>query len=368
MSEWLAACGTGFRLQAKQFSKARLIICLTVVEALTFLFLVSLFGLTGSKAPTAIILKDHGPLVQSFVTDLQNDHHSFRLEVMSASTAQQLLNRGDLVAIITIPSDFSSKVRAGQTAAISVAVDNVDADLTDDIQRAVPAAIETFGVQHHFSGIRVAPSEFDLIGHDTAYIPYLVVSALALDALVVAGALAATAMAGEWENRTLVQWRLSPSPMTGLLVGKLLMVIVVSTVAVWMAGFLVFFGYGVHPHDLPGALAALALCTVIFSAIGACVGNLLRRTLPVATLFFGLALPLYIDSGSLEPEHFDGNWLWLVAHLTPVYAAVGVLQSTINGLRVTPEPVAVDLGILVLWALAAVAVAHTILQRSRTAR
>ncbi|HUA95928.1 MAG TPA: ABC transporter permease [Acidimicrobiales bacterium] len=368
MSEWFAACSAGLRLQARQFGKARVIICLTVVEALTFLFLVSLFGLTGSKAPTAIIMQDHGALAQSFVTDLRNDHHSFRLEVMGATEAKQLLDRGDLVAIITIPADFSSTVRSGHTAAISVAVDNVDADLTDDIQRAVPAAIETFGVQHHFGGIRVAPAEHDLIGHDTAYIPYLVVSALALDALVVAGALAATAMAGEWENRTLVQWRLAPASMTGVLIGKLITVVAVSTVAVWMAALLVFFGYGVHPHSLPGALSALVLCTVIFAAIGACVGNLLRKTLPVATLFFGLALPLYIDSGSLEPERFDGGWLWFVAHLTPVYAAVGVLQSAINGLKVTPEPVAVDLGILLLWAVAAVAVAHSILQRARRAQ
>src|SRR5439155_19726804 len=103
--------------------------------------------------------------------------------------------------------------------------------------------------------------------------------------------------------------------------------------------------YGVHPQNMVGTLGALALCTVIFAALGACVGNALKRTLPVATLFFGLALPLYIDSGSLEPERFDGGKLWLVAHLTPVYAAVGVLQKAVHGFAVTPEPVAVDLGV-----------------------
>jgi hypothetical protein len=149
---------------------------------------------------------------------------------------------------------------------LPVTIDNVDTDLTDDIQRALPAAIQTFGLQHHFNGIRLAPVEHDLLSYDTAYVPYLVVSALGLDALVVAGALGATAMAGEWENKTLVQWRLSPSPMSGLLIGKLIAVVIVSTLAVWVAALLVFFGYGVHPHDAVGTLAALALCCVIFTA------------------------------------------------------------------------------------------------------
>ena len=51
MSDWWAACSAGFRLQTRQFVKGPLLIALTLVEALTFLALVSLFGLTGSKAP-----------------------------------------------------------------------------------------------------------------------------------------------------------------------------------------------------------------------------------------------------------------------------------------------------------------------------
>ncbi len=368
MSDWWGACKAGIRLQSLQFLKAPLLIALTLVEALTFLALVSLFGLTGSKAPTALVVQDHSPLAASFEKVLINDHHSFRLEPMSLASAKQQLAAGNVVDILTIPKGFGASVGSGATVVLPVTIDNVDTDLTDDIQRALPAAIETFGVEHHFSGIRVAPEEHDLLGYDTAYVPYLVVSALGLDALVVAGALAATAMAGEWENRTLVQWRLSPSSMSALLIGKLIAVAIVSTVAVWIAALLVFFGYGVRPHDLPGTLAALALITVIFTALGAVVGNLLRRTLPVAIVFFGIALPLYIDSGSLEPERFDGHWLWYFGHATPVYAAVGVLQNTVHGLLVTPESIPVDLGILALWALFAVTVAYRILQRSKAVR
>ena len=68
---------------------------------------------------------------------------------------------------------------------------------------------------------------------------------------------------------------------------------------------------------------------------------------------------------TVTSERFDGGKLWLVAHLTPVYAAVGVLQKAVHGFAVTPEPVAVDLGVLLLWALAALALAQFMLQRSK---
>ena len=45
----------------------------------------------------------------------------------------------------------------------------------------------------------------------------------------------------------------------------------------------------------------------------------------------------------------------MIAHVSPVYYAVGVLEWAFHGLRVTPEPVYVDLLVLLAIALAAVA-------------
>jgi len=73
---------------------------------------------------------------------------------------------------------------------------------------------------------------------------------------------------------------------------------------------------------------------------------------------FGLAMPLYVDSGALEPTRFDGDTIWMIAHLSPVYYAVGVLEWAFHGLRVTPEPIWLDM--LVLVAIALVASALTL--------
>ena len=351
------------RLELTQLGRSRLLLAFTALEALTFLLLVSLFGLTGSRAPTAVVDEDHGPLAASLVGFLRQAHHSFALRSLSAERARSDLTAGRIVAVITIPPGFSAAVAAGGTVALPVDVDNVDVDLTDDIERAVPSALAAFGRAHGFAGIRVVAAERDLIPHDTGFIPYLVVSALALDALVVAGVLGAVAMTREFEAGTLSQWRLAPVASGWLLAGKLAGAAAVSSAAIGVAAIVVFAGYGIAPLHAVTTFAALLLCVAIFTCMGSCVGALLRRSLPVAALFFGLALPLYIDSGALEPERFDGNVIWAIAHASPVYYAVGVLEQAVHGLRVTPEPVSADVAVLVAWAALAAGIASSVVAR-----
>jgi len=325
-------------------------VALTALAAVSFLALVSLFGLTGSYAPMALIDEDQGPYAQRFIEALQNAHHSFRLRPMSAAAAAAQLREGRLVGSITLPANFSAEVARGTTVPIEVRVDNVNVDLTNDVQRALPAAVVSFGRSLGLPGLRVALAEHDLLPHDTGYIPYLVVSALALDALVVAGALGAMAVAREWEGRTLKLWRLAPAAPGALLAGKLVAAGAVAAGALGVAAGVAIAVYGVVPVAPLAAIAALVACVVIFTCLGACLGALVRRTLAAVPLMFGLAMPLYLDSGALEPARFDGEAIWGLAHLSPVYYAVGVLEWAFHGLRVTPEPVSIDLLILGVFA------------------
>ena len=149
----------------------------------------------------ALIDRDGGPQARRFVDALLGAHHSFALKNMSLDEAEAALGTGRLVGIITIPAGFSDDVARGVTVPIDVRIDNVNVDLTNDVQRALPAAIVAFGRGNTFPGLRVRMDEHDVLSHDTGYIPYLVVSALALDAMVIAGVLGAMATAREWERR-----------------------------------------------------------------------------------------------------------------------------------------------------------------------
>jgi ABC-2 type transport system permease protein len=345
-------------LELAQLHGNRAFVALTGLAAVSFLVMVSLFGLTGAYAPVALIDLDGGPYAHRFVDALLGAHHSFALQHMRLDQAEAALLSGRLVGIITIPAGFSAAIERGVTVPIDVRIDNVNVDLTHDVQRALPAAVVAFGRAHKFPGIRVQMVEHDVMPHDTGYIPYLVVSALALDAMVIAGVLGAMATAREWERKTVKMLRLSPAPAGIVLAGKLAVGAAVAAAALAIALLAIVFVYGVVPVAPWTTAFTLVACVAIFTCVGAWLGALLKRTLAAVPLLFGLAMPFYVDSGALEPTRFDGEAIWMLAHLSPVYYAVGVLEWAFHGLRVTPEPVYVDL--LVLLAIALVAVLLTL--------
>ena len=328
---------------------------LTALAAVSFLAMVSLFGLTGAYAPVALIDQDGGPYASRLVEALNGAHHSFRLKSMSAGEAHKALLSGRLVGIITIPAGFSRDVENGTTVALDVRIDNVNVDLTNDVQRALPAAIVAFGRHHRFPGLRVQMVEHDVIPHDTGYIPYLVVSALALDAMVIAGILGAMAVAREFEHGTVKLLRLAPSSRAVMLAGKLAVAAAVAAGALAITVTAIVIVYGVVPVAPWTTAFTLLVCVAIFTCLGAWLGALLKRTLAAVPLLFGLAMPFYVDSGALEPTRFDGDTIWRIAHASPVYYAVGVLEWAYHGLRVTPEPIYVNLLVLIAIALAATA-------------
>ena len=258
---------------------------------------------------------------------------------------------------------FSASILQGKPIPVNVEVDNVDADLTDDIQRALPSAIVSFGKKLNFPGIRVHVNEQDILKHDTGFIPYLIVSALALDAFVIAGILGAVAVAREYEIGTFKMLTLSPIYPLVPFIGRMLAADTIAFLGILISAEIVIVGYKVVPLHPIEMLGTLLTCVIIFGCIGAVVGAGLKRTLPIAALIFGLALPLYIDSGALEPERFDGNIIWTFAHLSPIYYAVGLLENAFHGFQVTPESPVMDFLLLFIWAIFMTLIAGSLIKR-----
>jgi ABC-2 type transport system permease protein len=352
-------------LELAHLHRNRAFVALTVLAAVSFLMMVSLFGLTGAYAPVAVIDRDGGTYSQRFIEALVGAHHSFALKHMRADEALAALGTGRLVAMITIPAGFSADIERGATVAIDVQIDNINVDLTNDVQRALPAAIVAFGRRHNFPGLRVHMQEHDVLPHDTGYISYLVVSALALDAMLIAGILGALATAREWERKTVKMLRVSPSSAGAVLAGKLIVAGAVAAAALLVTVLAIMLLYHVVPVAPWATLFALCACVAIFTCFGAWLGAVLKRTLAAVPLLFGLIMPLYVDSGALEPTRFDGETIWRIAHLSPIYYAVGVLEWAYHGIRVTPEPVYLDL--LALLAIAVVSVTLTMAKLSEGA-
>jgi ABC-2 type transport system permease protein len=362
---WVRVSLMSANLELAHLRRNRSFVALTGLAAVSFLVMVSLFGLTGAYAPVALINRDGGPYAQRFIDSLLRAHHSFALKHMTAEEAENALHAARLVGIITIPTGFSADVERGATVPIDVQIDNVNVDLTNDVQRALPAAIVDFGRQHNFPGLRARVVEHDVLLHDTGYIPYLAVSALALDAMLIAGILGALATSREWEHKTIKLLRLSPAPAGAVLAGKILVAGAVAAAALIVTLLAIVLIYGVVPVAPWATMSTICALVAIFTCFGAWLGATLKRTLAAVPLLFGLVMPFYVDSGALEPTRFDGETIWKIAHLSPIYYAVGVLEWAYHGIRVTPEPVYVDL--LILMAIALVSLALTLGKLSKGA-
>jgi len=363
LSHNLQVFRAAMKMEWAQLCANRAFVILSALAAISLIVMVSLFGLTGSYAPVAVINQDHGPFSRRILEAMDHAYHSFALKFPPPETAEAELMSGRLVGILTIPNDFTAKIEHGETANLDMRVDNLNVDLTNDVQRALPAAIVANG--RNFPGVRVQMEEHDVWPHDTSYISYLVVSGLALDAMLIAGILGALITAREWENQTLKMLRMTPASFAAMLLGRLVVAASAAAFALMVALLVIVQIYNVVPASLSSVLLALSLCVIIFVCLGACLGVLLKRTLTVVPLMFGLVMPFYVASGALEPARFDGEVIWRLAHLSPVYYAVGLLEWAFHGLHVTPEPIYMDLLILLALALGSILLALNRLSRGR---
>ncbi|MGA8913545.1 MAG: ABC transporter permease, partial [Nitrososphaeraceae archaeon] len=109
----------------------------SIIIPINFLLLFLLFALTGGQAPTAVVLKDNGPYAQQLLSAMEHSH-SFIIQQTTASDAQNLMQKGQIVAIVTVPANFDAALKHGSRVELPVVVNNLDVDFTNDIRRAVP--------------------------------------------------------------------------------------------------------------------------------------------------------------------------------------------------------------------------------------
>src|SRR6266851_1178097 len=94
----------------------------------------SLFAVSGGLAPTAVVMHETGPYARAFY-DAMAHAHSFRLQTASTQEAQDLLQAGKIVAVVTIPADFDTRVQQNEPVQVSVQINNLNTDFTNDSRR-----------------------------------------------------------------------------------------------------------------------------------------------------------------------------------------------------------------------------------------
>src|SRR6266516_3724069 len=150
----------------------------SVIIPINFLLLFLLFALTG-----AIVLEDKGPYAQQFLSAMEHSH-SFIIQQTTSVDAQNLMKKGQVVAIVTVPDNFDSLLRQGNQVQLRVVLNNLNVDFTNDIRRAVPLAITSFYANAFPNQVVIRAHEVDYYSHDTGYVQYLVVSLMVVSVML----------------------------------------------------------------------------------------------------------------------------------------------------------------------------------------
>src|SRR5260221_285623 len=193
----------------------------SIILPLNVLVLMSLLVVSGGLAPTAVVMQDTGPLAQQLYT-ARNQANSFVLQQATIEQADALIEQGKIVAVVTIPADFDTRIRQHQSVAVGVKINNLNTDFTNDIRRALPLSITSFYAKAEPSVVTITPQERDAYPQDLGYIPFLAVPILVIGLMVGGMVQAGTAAAVEWEKETMKELLLSPASRLAILLGKML--------------------------------------------------------------------------------------------------------------------------------------------------
>ena len=353
--------------EIKSVLTQRIAVILGVLLPVNFLILMSLFAISGGLAPTAVVMQEVGPYARAFY-DAMAHAHSFRLQTASAQEAQDLIQTGKIVAVVTIPANFDTRVRQNQRVVVEVQINNLNTDFTNDIRRAVPLSITIFYGKAFPHLVTVAAREHDLHAQDTDYIPYLTVSILVV-ALLVGGLLqSGVPAAAEWEQATIKEVLLSPASRFAVMVGKMAGALVIALAAVVVVLATVILLFGVWPLHWGEVVVFTLLVTVIFIAYGTLLGTLLKRRQAFAALAIASSVPLFFISGAFGPISFGNNVvLSVLAQLFPMYYAVVLMQHAFHGFDLNTYGLGMNILILSGYALGLILLAALVLRRSTIA-
>jgi ABC-2 type transport system permease protein len=322
-----AMCKKDLRIWLRQPSN----VTITVLPALALLFVDALSAGAVGSSPVALVNLDHGARGQQMV---QVIHRAdvFRVHDATAAQAQVLYKDLDVVAIVTIPANFTQAVETHEPTHIGVQINNLNADFTNDIRRAVPDVITQFYQQQgSASTILVTLQEQNLRSQDIQLFQYSAMPLVVL-LLVVSGIVSSSlAAAGEWETRTIKELLLSPTTNAAIITGKVLTGFVTTTaLGVLVLGVGNVLGW-VQPVGIYWltVLLIVALIALFSAGLGVALGALLQRIQPVSTAAIVLALYLFFLTGGTAVLAFDPSWLQTIATFVPLYYGRHALEMAI---------------------------------------
>ena len=335
-------------------------IAATVLPAIAFMVILYFGAQAVGRNPVALVVKDSGPHAQELINIL-SDSGAFKVAMITIAPqkAEDALKQVKVAAVITIPSNFDAAYNAKKPDPVTIHINNLNLDFTNDLRRSLPAAITMFyagqsAINGNNSPIQIRVKETDLRSQDIDLLRFELVPNLVL-LLTTAGIVnAGLATAREWEDSTIKELLLAPISKAAIITGKLLsgwittlLIAAVVLVVGAASGYLRPAGtiYWIS------TLVIVLLIALASAGLGVAIGAASRRFQRVTAIGIPLSIDLFFLSGGITVAAFLPTWLQTIAHFVPTFYGTHALQTAI--FYSSTEGLALDISVLGATALVA---------------
>src|SRR5262249_16755576 len=316
--------------------------------------------------PTAVLLADDGPQGRTLVEAIRNSSYfHFVRQVKTEEEAHDVLARGEVLFLVTIPQNFSRDLLRGDRPVLLVEADAtdpaatsnatgslrvlVDAALQDDLKGPLAYLAPTGGPAEPRGHARYNPqalTHFNII-------PGLMGVVVTLTMIMITG----LAITRERERGTMENLLSMPMRPFEVLIGKIIPYIVVGYIQV---GFILAAAQALFNVPMSGSLGLLLVAAFVFIAANLAVGitfsTVAQNQLQAMQLTFFFFLPALLLSGFPFPFRGMPVWAQTLGEALPLTHFLRIVRGIMlkgNGL----EDIAGEIWPIALFAAVALIVA-----------
>lgn len=273
------------------------------------------------KMPLAVVDYDRTPasraLIQNFMT---TDVFIDAGYATSAQEAEDWLQSGRARVALIIPKQFQDLLVINRRPDIQLLLDGTNSNMAAQAQMYAQTIVHRFSQSRlpDPSMSKVKPATRIWYNPDQTYTSFMVLSMIALAALMVGIIHPAASIVREKEAGTLEQLRVTPIKIQELFLSKTMPTLIIGLLSIFPS-LLIVWWFGV---PFRGSIILLLALTAIFLISAISLGVLIAaisKTLQQALLlaFFGL-FPLMFLSGSLAPIESMPDFLQTISMASPL--------------------------------------------------
>ncbi len=319
--------------------------------------------------PTAILASEHSSLSRAIIAAIANTGYFTTVKLAaSESEADELLQRGEVQFVVTIPADFTRKLIRREAPAIAVEADATDPATTGPAIGAVSQAVSQT-LSRELSGplamYRPASSPVDVVLH-RRYNPEgvsrfnIVPGLLGIILTMTMVMMTALAVTRERERGTMENLLAMPVGPLEVMAGKIAPYIVIGgvQVAVVLAAARLLFGI-----PFAGSFAIFGLATLLFITVNLAIGftfsTIAQNQLQAMQMSFFFLMPSILLSGFAFPFRGMPGWAQVMGEVLPATHFLRIVRGLMLK-AASLDQVAAELSVLgfCLIIVSAVAVAR----------